>query len=97
RQFPASYRGGAFLAMHGGNGNLPDGHAGYNVMFVPFDRSGKAGTPVAFAEGFAGPTPADKNTGKAVYRPSGVAVGSDGSLYVVESQKGRLWRISYGN
>jgi glucose/arabinose dehydrogenase len=97
RQFPLSYRGGAFIPMHGGNGVRPGGHGGYNVMFVPFDRSGKAGTPVAFAEGFAGPTPDDKNTGKTKYRPTGVAVGPDGSLYVVESQKGRLWRISYGN
>ena len=40
-QFPAKYRRGAFLAMHGGGadgGTLPGGHGGYNVMFVPFER-----------------------------------------------------------
>jgi glucose/arabinose dehydrogenase len=96
-KFPRSYRGGAFVPMHGGNGDRPDGHGGYNVMFVPFSGNGKAGTPVVFAEGFAGPAAADKNTGKAKYRPSGVAVGPDGALYVLETQKGRLWRIAYGN
>ena len=29
------------------------------------------------------------------YRPVGLAVGPDGSLYVSDSQKGRVWRISY--
>jgi glucose/arabinose dehydrogenase len=100
RQFPASYRGGAFLAMHGGGAGgavRPGGHAGYDIVFVPFSRSGKAGTPVVFADGFAGPTAEAKQTSTATYRPVGVAVGPDGALYVVDSQKGRLWRISYGN
>ena len=30
------------------------------------------------------------------YRPWGLAVGPDGALYVVETAKGRLWRIAYG-
>ncbi len=100
RQFPRTYRGGAFVAMHGGGSDKsepPDGHAGYDVMFVPFNGRGKAGTPVAFAEGFAGPAPSDRAVTKARYRPDGVAVGPDGALYVVESQKGRLWRIAYGD
>ncbi len=99
RQFPRSYRGGAFLAMHGGGSDgsvRPDGHAGYNVMFVPFSGNGRAGTPVAFADGFAGPTPGDKNIKTAAYRPVGVAVGADGALYVADSNKGKIWRISYG-
>jgi len=100
RQFPATYRGGAFVPMHGGGADRserPDGHGGYNVTFVPFDRSGKAGKPVVFADGFAGPAPTDKAVNKAIYRPDGVAVGPDGALYVLESQKGRLWRIAYGS
>ena len=97
-QFPRKYRGGAFLAMHGGGadgGVLPNGHAGYNVVFVPF-AGGKAGKPEVFADGFAGPGPGDKQVKTAAYRPDGVTVGPDGALYVAESNKGRIWRISYG-
>lgn len=97
RQFPRSYQGGAFVVFHGGLGpDLPDGHNGYNVMFVPFDRNGKPGTPSTFADGFAGSMPADRNVSRAEYRPVGAAVGPDGALYVVDSKVGRIWRIYYG-
>jgi glucose/arabinose dehydrogenase len=83
--------------MHGGADAdfAPEGQAGYNIVFVPF-KNNKTGTPVVFADGFAGPLPSDKNLKTAIYRPVGVAVGSDGALYVAESNKGRIWRISYG-
>lgn len=95
-QFPRMYRGGAFLAMHGGADGepLPGGQAGYDIVFVPF-RGGKAGTPTIFADGFAGSAASDKNVKTAAYRPVGVAVGPDGALYVADSNKGRIWRISY--
>ena len=96
KQFPKDYRGGVFVAFQGGSGpQMPNGHNGYNVTFVPFDKSGKPGEPQIFANNFAGPNPADRNSGKAAYRPSGLATGPDGSLYVVDTLKGRLWRISY--
>ena len=96
KQFPASYRGGAFVVYHGGAGALLEqGHRGYDVMFMLFDRAGKPGQPQSFIEGFAGPQPGDRNPAKAAYRPTGAAVAPDGSLYVVEGEKGRLWRISY--
>jgi glucose/arabinose dehydrogenase len=97
-RFPAAYRGGAFIAFHGAGGGDPDGHDdGYNVMFVPIDKSGKAGTPQVFADGFAGTGRDAKNGKRARYRPVGVTVGPDGALYIAESQKGRIWRVAYGN
>lgn len=98
RQFPQAWRGGAFIALHGTNGpQLPQGRNGYTVAFLPFDSSGKPGTLKVFADGFAGPSPGDKNSGKAAYRPVGLAVASDGALYVADSNKGRIWRIRYGD
>ena len=95
-RFPRTFRSGAFLAMHGGaTGVLPGGHNGYNVMFVPF-TNGKAGKPVVFADGFAGEGARAKNAKAAAYRPVGVAVAPDGALFVADSNKGRIWRISYG-
>ncbi|MBS0281968.1 MAG: PQQ-dependent sugar dehydrogenase [Proteobacteria bacterium] len=96
KQFPKEYRGGAFVVYHGGAGaEAADGHRGYDVEFVPFDKAGKPGTIERFAEGFAGPNPGDRNPAKAAYRPTGAAVGPDGSLYVVDGKKGRIWRIYY--
>ena len=96
KQFPAKYRGGAFVVFHGGNGpHLAAGHQGYNVSFVPFDAKGNPGTPEVFADGFAGTGPGAKNVDTATYRPVGAAVGPDGALYVADGQKGRIWRITY--
>jgi glucose/arabinose dehydrogenase len=96
KQFPLKYRGGAFVAFQGGSGPfVATGRSGYNLTFVPFDKSGNAGTPEVFADDFAGPDAADRNSGKALFRPSGIAVAPDGSLYVVDTVKGRLWHITY--
>jgi glucose/arabinose dehydrogenase len=51
---------------------------------------------VDFISGFAGPGPGDRNVKTAAYRSVGVAVGPDGDMYVADSYKGRIWRISYG-
>jgi mono/diheme cytochrome c family protein len=94
-QFPARYRGGAFLAFHGSWNRAPKPQKGYNVTFVPFDDKGMPkGTHEVFAQGFPGVAEvAAPNDAR--YRPCGVAVGPDGSLYVSDSQKGRVWRIFY--
>lgn len=96
RQFPAKYRGGAFVVFQGGSGpTVPQGRHGYNVTYVPFAKSGKAGKPEIFANNFAGPLAVDRNSRKAAFRPSGIAMAPDGSLYVVDTLKGRLWHITY--
>ena len=95
KRFPKSYRGGAFVALHGAaDEGGANGEAGYNVVFIPF-KGRTAGAPVVFADGFAGPTPEDKNAKRAIYRPVGVAVAPDGSLFIADSNKGRIWRVTY--
>ncbi len=94
-QFPAKYRGGMFLAFHGSWNRAPRAQAGYKVAFVPFDAKGMpTGDYETFADGFAGQD-YFTDTNDAQYRPSGVAVGPDGSLYVCETERGRIWRIVY--
>jgi len=91
RTFPLKYRGGLFIAFHGSWNRAPLPQAGYKVMFVPIARGVATGAAEVFADGFAGPevTPAG-----ARYRPTGVAVGPDGSLYVTSDQgAGAVFRI----
>jgi glucose/arabinose dehydrogenase len=90
KAFPRAYRGGAFIVLHGTQNKY-----GYNIVFVPFDRSGKSGGQTVFADGFAAFDRASATPGPARYRPIGIAEGPDGALYVADSQKGRVWRIAY--
>jgi len=91
-QFPAAYRGGAFIAFHGSWNRSPV-QAGYNVVFAPFTGGRATGTWDVFAQGFPGGEV--RAAGDAAHRPTGVAVGPDGSLYVSDDRGGRIYRISY--
>ena len=94
-QFPEKYRNGAFVTFHGSWNRAPRSQGGYQVAFVPFDDKGMpVGTYETFADGFPGKTEF-VNPGDARFRPSGVAVGPDGSLYISETEKGRIWRVIY--
>lgn len=46
---------------------------------------------MVFADGFAGPV---DDPGQALQRPSGLAVGRDGALYISDDQRGRIWRVT---
>ena len=90
-QFPSAYKDGAFIAFHGSWNRAPGPQGGYNVVFQPL-AGGKASGPfVVFADGFAG---AIKQPGRAAHRPTGLAVGPDGSLYIADDQGGRIWRVT---
>ncbi len=94
RQFPAKYRDGAFVVFHGSWNRAPMPQDGYNVTFQPFSGGKVSGNYEVFASGFPGKSPL-MNPNDAVARPDGVAEGPDGSLYIGDSQKGRIWRVMY--
>jgi glucose/arabinose dehydrogenase len=89
-RFPERYRNGAFIAFHGSWNRVPE-QQGYNVAFVPMDAAGNPrGKLEVFADGFAGPY---KDPERALHRPTGLALGPDGALYISDDQGGRVWRV----
>jgi glucose/arabinose dehydrogenase/mono/diheme cytochrome c family protein len=92
--FPEKYKKGAFIAFHGSWNRLGSEQQGYKVVFFPMENGRPSGEWEVFADGFIGPEPIESSS-DAQYRPCGLAEGPDGSLYVVDSQHGRVWRILY--
>ncbi|WP_339734461.1 PQQ-dependent sugar dehydrogenase [uncultured Sunxiuqinia sp.] len=92
--FPEHYRNGAFIAFHGSWNRAPEVQEGYYVVFVPFEGKVPSGNWEIFADGFAGVDPVNSPR-DAEYRPCGLAQGPDGSLFVTDDAKGRVWRIMY--
>jgi glucose/arabinose dehydrogenase len=89
-QFPAKYRGGAFVAHHGSwNASNP---RGYKLVYVPFANKKPVGGYENFALGFwtTGNAPAG-----VMGRPVGLAQAKDGSLLVADDVGNAVWRISY--
>jgi glucose/arabinose dehydrogenase len=107
--FPARYKNGAFVCFHGSWNRAPLKQGGYFVAFIPFGKDGRpSGKYEVFAENFAGVpeqgTPGTGvNAGKldldspgdAKARPVGLAQGPDGSLYISDSVKGNVWKVTY--
>lgn len=93
-QFPERYRNGAFIAFHGSWNRGPLEQEGFFVVFVPFEGDYPSGDWEIFADNFDRQdevmSPRD-----AKYRPCGLAQGPDGSLYVVDSVEGNVWKIKY--
>jgi glucose/arabinose dehydrogenase/mono/diheme cytochrome c family protein len=92
RQFPARYHDGVFIAFHGSWNRAPYPQGGYNVVYQALEGEHASGQCEIFADGFAGPV---KSPDQAAHRPSGLAVGPDGSLYVSDDVRGRIYRIVY--
>ncbi len=91
--FPPEYAGGAFVALHGSWHPPP---VPPRVAFVPF-RDGEPERAVdwndpnvqwrEFLSGFQG------SFGRRIGRPTGIAVGSQGSLFVADDQAGVVYRV----
>lgn len=93
-QFPERYNHGVFVAFHGSTDRPPYPQAGYIVCFVPFENGVSTGKWEVFADGFTG-VDTVINTSDAKYRPMGLSTGPDGSLYISESNQGKIWRVLY--
>ena len=94
-QFPEKYKNGAFIAFHGSWNRAPQEQKGYKVVFVPFENGMPSGEYEVFADQFAGEGAPIESPGDAEFRPTGLAEGPDGSLYISDSVTGRIWRVSY--
>jgi glucose/arabinose dehydrogenase/mono/diheme cytochrome c family protein len=92
KAFPEHYRGGVFIAFHGSWDRAPYAQGGYNVVFQALSEDHASGQCEIFADGFAG---AVKSPAQAEHRPTGLAVGPDGSLYVSDDVGGRIYKIDY--
>jgi glucose/arabinose dehydrogenase/mono/diheme cytochrome c family protein len=91
-KFPAAYRKGIFVAFHGSWNRAPAPQGGYDVVFQPMTDGKASGNYIVFADGFAGE---HREPGRAAFRPSGLAAGADGSLYIADDMHGRIWRVTY--
>lgn len=89
-QFPAEYKGDAFVAMRGSwNRKEP---SGYEVVRVRFED----GEPKSFEPFLTGFLAQDNKGHGFLGRPTGLAVMNDGSLLVGDDSNGVIYRVAYG-
>jgi len=87
KSFPARYRGGAFVGLHGSWNR--SSLVGYKVVFVPFADGKPSGAMEDFLTGFL----PDARSNEVYGRPVGVAVLNDGSLLVSDDGGDKVWRV----
>ncbi|MFW5947359.1 MAG: PQQ-dependent sugar dehydrogenase [Gemmatimonadota bacterium] len=88
-EFPPRYREGVFIAFHGSWNRAPLPQEGANVVFLPRSDGGFGDEWEVFAEG------QEDWAETREHRPTGLAVGPDGSLYISDDAGGRIWRVLY--
>lgn len=98
--FPQRYRGGAFVTLHGSWHGPANGLPGYvppRVVFVPMHGDEPAHAMnwndpdiqwTTFIDGYQ-----SGGTIERIGRPTGIAVGPEGSLFVADDQTGAVYRI----
>jgi glucose/arabinose dehydrogenase len=89
KQFPESYRGGAFVAEHGSWNRAT--RSGYQLAFVAFKEGKPSADPVPFLTGLV----PDANGPDVYGRIVGVTVAPDGALLVSDDGAGVVYRVSY--
>src|SRR2546429_6939678 len=90
QQFPAEYRGDAFVALKGSwNRSEP---TGYKVVRVSFKEGKPQGSYENFVTGF---WVSGKDRAEVWGRPAALAVAKDGSLLIADDTGGTIWRIAY--
>jgi glucose/arabinose dehydrogenase len=90
-QFPAEYKGDAFVSLHGSwNAGKP---TGYKVVRVHFAGGKPAGGYENFVTGF---WDGNGSPAKVYGRPAGLAVAKDGSLLIADDAGKTVWRVAYG-
>jgi glucose/arabinose dehydrogenase len=89
-QFPAEYRGDAFVALKGSwNRSEP---TGYKVVRVRFKDGRPEGSYENFVTGF---WVSGQHRAEVWGRPAALAVTKDGSLLIADDTGGTIWRVSY--
>jgi glucose/arabinose dehydrogenase len=86
-QFPAAYRGDAFVAMHGSWDRTR--RVGYKVVRLRFAAGKPTGIVQDFLTGFV------IDDASVSGRPVGVAVAADGALLVSDDGSGSIWRVAW--
>jgi glucose/arabinose dehydrogenase len=90
-QFPARFRNGGFVALHGSwNRTVP---SGFRVAFFPM-VNGRPGPIEDFLIGFLASTGENGTQVRQWGRPVGVVVSPDGALLVSDDSGNRIWKIS---
>ena len=92
--FPEKYKNGAFIAFHGSWNRAPEPQKGFLLAFVPFKNAKPNGPWETFADGFSG-SPEKTASGRADHKPCGLAMSTDGSLFVSDDLKGTIYKITY--
>ena len=89
-QFPAEYKGNAFIALHGEwDSSTPQG---FKVVRVKFTNGRPENAYENFVTGFwvKGTSPP-----QVFGRPAGLLVAKDGSLLIADDAGGTVWRVQY--
>jgi glucose/arabinose dehydrogenase len=92
-QFPAEYKGDAFVALHGSwNSGAP---TGYKVVRVRFRDGKPVGGYENFLTGFWDGAGKPGEPARVWGRPAGLAIAKDGSLLIADDGGKVVWRVSY--